>query len=118
MRLSGVALECPDPRALARFYAAITGWTIVYDDDGWCSLGEDDRATFHLSFQRSPGHRPPVWPDPASSMQSHLHIRVDDLDVAEELVLSLGATRFDHQPHPTTSRVFADPAGHPFCLCG
>jgi len=117
MRLSGVALECRDPRELAEFYSALTGWPVVYSDDDWCSLGETDDATFHLSFQRAPGHQPPTWPDPASSMQFHLHLRVDDLDAAEQQALALGATKLDRQPNITT-RVLADPAGHPFCLCG
>jgi catechol 2,3-dioxygenase-like lactoylglutathione lyase family enzyme len=115
-RLSGIALECPDPAALADFYSRLTGWPIVYTDPDWCSLGESEDATFHLSFQLSPGYQPPTWPDPASSMQFHLHVRVDDLDAAERTVLALGGTRLDHQPNPHRSRVFADPAGHPFCL--
>jgi hypothetical protein len=48
-------------------------------------------------------------------MQAHLHFRVEDLDAAERAVLDLGATKFDHQPS-ARSRVYADPAGHPFCL--
>jgi hypothetical protein len=47
-------------------------------------------------------------------MQFHLHFRVDDLDAGEALVLSMGGTKLDEQPG---NRVFADPAGHPFCLC-
>jgi catechol 2,3-dioxygenase-like lactoylglutathione lyase family enzyme len=116
-RLSGIALECPDPAGLADFYSRITGWPIVYADADWYSVGESTSADLHLSFQLAPGHRPPTWPDPASSMQSHLHLRVDDLDAAESVVLALGATKFDHQPSPARARVFADPAGHPFCLC-
>jgi catechol 2,3-dioxygenase-like lactoylglutathione lyase family enzyme len=112
--LSGVALECPDPRALAAFYSGITGWPVAYDSGDWVSLGSDD-AGWHLSFQHAPGHQPPTWPDPASSMQFHLHFRVEDLDVAEREVLALGATKLGQQPG---SRVFADPAGHPFCLVG
>lgn len=115
-RLSGIALECRDPARLADFYSRLTAWPIVYSDPDWYSVGESERAEFHLSFQRSPGHRPPAWPDPASSMQLHLHFRVDDLDETERTVLALGGTKFDHQPHPERSRVFADPAGHPFCL--
>lgn len=114
--LSGVILECRDPTALANFYSQLTGWPVVFADPDWCSLGEREEANFHLSFQRSPGHKPPTWPDPASSMQSHLHFRVDDLDAAERAVLRLGGSKFDHQPEPGRSRVFADPAGHPFCL--
>jgi predicted enzyme related to lactoylglutathione lyase len=117
-RFSGIALECPDPKALAEFYRQLTGWPIVYASDDWYSLGEHENATFHLSFQRAPGYQPPRWPDPASSMQFHPHVRVADLDAAERTVLALGATKFAHQPNPTGSRVFADPVGHPFCLCG
>jgi Glyoxalase-like domain len=49
-------------------------------------------------------------------MQLHLHFRVDDLDAAERAVLAMGGTKFDHQPGLDRSRVYADPAGHPFCL--
>lgn len=46
--------------------------------------------------------------------QVHLDIHVDDIAVAEAKVLALGATRL-----PSTEpgfRVYADRAGHPFCL--
>jgi hypothetical protein len=39
---------------------------------------------------------------------------VDDLDEAEAAVLTLGARRLSEAGDG--SRVFADPAGHPFCL--
>jgi hypothetical protein len=86
-RLSGVTLECSDPATLAEFYSRLTGWPVVYAHDDWYSVGESEKAGFHLSFQRAPGHRPPTWPDPASSMQLHLHFRVYDLDAAERAVL-------------------------------
>jgi predicted enzyme related to lactoylglutathione lyase len=89
---------------------------VTYAHPDWSSVGESEDASFHLSFQRAPGHVPPTWPDPASSMQLHLHFRVHDLDAAEEAVLAMGGTKFDEQPGPDSSRVFADPAGHPFCL--
>ena len=116
-QLSGIALECPEPMALAQFYSNLTGWPIVYSDADWCSIGESEDAAFHLSFQRSAAYRAPVWPDPASSMQFHLHVRVADLDAGEAAAIALGATRFAHQPSPEGHRVLADPAGHPFCLC-
>jgi catechol 2,3-dioxygenase-like lactoylglutathione lyase family enzyme len=113
--LSGIALECRDPARLAAFYSELTGWPVVHAHSDWYSVGETEQAGFHLSFQRAPGHQAPTWPDPASSMQAHLHFRVEDLDAAERAVLDLGATKFDHQP-AAFSRVYADPAGHPFCL--
>lgn len=115
-RLSGIALDCPDPEALAGFYARLTGWPVVHASPDWSSIGPAADAELHLSFQRAPGHQPPTWPDPASSMQVHLHVRVPDLAAAERAVLALGATKFDEQPSPDGSRVFADPAGHVFCL--
>jgi predicted enzyme related to lactoylglutathione lyase len=50
------------------------------------------------------------------SMQMHLDFLVDDADAAEARVLAAGATKFDFQPGDHF-RVYADPAGHPFCLC-
>jgi hypothetical protein len=46
----------------------------------------------------------------------HLDMIVEDLDKGEEVALSLGASKADHQPGETF-RVLLDPAGHPFCLC-
>ncbi len=67
-------------------------------------------ATSGIAFQRAPDHQPPVWPDPARPQQFHLDVMVDDVTAAEPEVLRLGARRLagDH--------VYADPAGHPFCL--
>ena len=114
--LSGVALDCPDPVVLAEFYSRLTGWSVVYTSPDWCSVGERPDSAFHLSFQRSPQYQPPTWPDPRSSMQAHLHIRVTDLDVAQREAVDLGATVFAEQSDPADFRVLADPAGHVFCL--
>ena len=65
-------------------------------------------------FQVTPDHEPPRWPDPGFPQQVHLDITVRDIAEAEAQVLALGATRL-----PGTEpgfRVYADPAGHPFCL--
>jgi len=45
----------------------------------------------------------------------HLEIKVDDLAAAAARAESLGATRMEFQPQDHV-RVYADPAGHPFCL--
>jgi hypothetical protein len=69
-----------------------------------------------VSFQTSPDHQPPRFPDPAGSQQSHIDVRVTDVDEAERKVLELGATRVPDAHEESTFRVFRDPAGHPFCL--
>jgi hypothetical protein len=63
-----------------------------------------------LAFQLAPDHRPPTWPNSLVPQQFHLDIMVEDVAAATPRVLDLGATRLDGE------NVFADPAGHPFCL--
>jgi predicted enzyme related to lactoylglutathione lyase len=113
----GVVLDCPDPAALGEFYSKLTGWPIVHADADWVTLANTKDAQPKLSFQRAPDHRPPTWPDPASSMQIHIDFGVDNLDTAEAAAIALGAKKFDVQPEPESFRVLADPTGHVFCLC-
>jgi predicted enzyme related to lactoylglutathione lyase len=114
-RLSLFALDCRDPRELAAFYGAITGWNVDSDDGEWVKLRSDGGAT--LAFQRAPDHEPPVWPSADHPQQAHLDFDVKDLDVGESKVIALGARKAEWQPEPAAFRVFLDPAGHPFCLC-
>ncbi|WP_420311554.1 VOC family protein [Streptomyces sp. YS-B37] len=116
--LGAVVLDCPDPRALAAFYAGILGGTPAEDDEGtWFDLELPGGRT--LAFQEAPGHEPPEWPAPggSGSQQFHLDLTVTDLDAAEKGVLALGARPLDTDDRARTWRVYADPAGHPFCLC-
>ncbi|MCN9244125.1 VOC family protein [Streptomyces sp. RY43-2] len=109
-----VALDCPDPRALAGFYAEVLGGTVEGDGE-WVELKVGDRRT--LAFQAAPGHVPPKWPGSDGAQQLHLDLDVDDLDEAERGVLALGARPLDTEDRSRSWRVYADPAGHPFCLC-
>ncbi|MER7843286.1 VOC family protein [Kitasatospora sp. NPDC096077] len=116
-RLQCLVLDCPEPAALAGFYAAVLGGEVDRPDRRW-SLGAD-WSTLHLDdgtvlcFQGVADHRPPRWADPDHPQQAHLDVDVPDLDAAEPEVLALGAVRL----HDAGGwRVYADPAGHPFCL--
>ena len=113
-KLGAVVLDCPDPRALATFYAGLLGGT-VEGDGGWIDLRLPEGGT--LAFQAAPGHVPPAWPAPDDSQQFHLDVTVEDLDAAEKEVLTLGAKVLDAEDRERAFRVYADPAGHPFCLC-
>ncbi|MER5255267.1 MULTISPECIES: VOC family protein [unclassified Streptomyces] len=116
-KLGYVVLDCPDPLALATFYAAVVGGTPKDDGDGWASL--DGTGGTPLAFQAAPGHEPPQWPSAAHSQQFHLdlHVAQAEMDAVEKEVLALGATVLDAQDRDRSFRVYADPAGHPFCLC-
>ena len=108
-RLHHVVLDCPDPLALARFYSNLLGDPITYVSDDWVVVSTSSQAS-GLAFQLAPGLRPPTWPDPAVPQQFHLDVMVENVAAAATRVLELGATKLDGED------VFADPAGHPFCL--
>ncbi|MFF3980494.1 VOC family protein [Streptomyces sp. NPDC055808] len=113
-----VALDCPDPEALAAFYAAVLGGEVKNDHEDWYELNAT--GGHRIAFQRAPGHTPPEWPrGDRNSQQAHLDFDVQDIDAAEQQVLSLGATPLDLDDRGGERgfRVYADPAGHPFCLC-
>ncbi|HEV8559525.1 MAG TPA: VOC family protein [Actinophytocola sp.] len=118
-RMRSVVLDCPDTQVLAEFYRDLLGWEIIYagydEEDGWTVLS--DGGPIRIGFQRAADYRPPRWPDPEHPQQFHLDLMVDDLDVAENQALELGARKADVQPSPDSFRVFLDPADHPFCLC-
>jgi Glyoxalase-like domain len=90
------------------------GLPLTYESDDWVVISTDDTSS-GIAFQLAPGLRPPHWPDPESSQQVHLDVMVDDVDEADQRVRQVGARRLDHgSTH--SHRVYADPAGHPFCL--
>lgn len=113
IRYSGTTVDCADAGALARFYADLTGGTVVESHPHWALIRTDDGE---IAFQGTPGYRPPVWPDPAASIQMHLDFYVTDRTVTEKRALGLGATRYAFQPNDDHCTVLADPAGHAFCL--
>jgi predicted enzyme related to lactoylglutathione lyase len=113
-RLQTVVIDCPDPRSLAAFYGELLGWHVTDEEDDWITISSDsDAAT--LSFQLAADLEPPRWPDPSRPQQFHLDVAVDDIETAEKRVLEAGATRLE-EGGGQTFRVYADPAGHPFCL--
>ncbi|MDT0441606.1 VOC family protein [Streptomyces johnsoniae] len=110
-------LDCRSPRELAEFYAAVLDWRIEGEGEWVELIGPHGRQ---LAFQESPGHRPPQWPGTEMPQQFHLDLDVprEELDAAEAEVLRLGATVLEGDDDGRRDwRVYADPAGHPFCLC-
>jgi catechol 2,3-dioxygenase-like lactoylglutathione lyase family enzyme len=109
-RMHHVVVDCRDPAALAAFYSELLGLPITYQSADFVVVSRDDTAS-GMAFQLAPDHQPPQWPDPKYPQQMHFDVMVDDVDAAEPQVLSLGARRLSGGDH-----VYADPAGHPFCL--
>jgi predicted enzyme related to lactoylglutathione lyase len=109
-----VALDCPDPAALAGFYARLLDWPTPTDGgEDWVNLPPPGGGPA-LAFQRAADFVAPTWPRPDVQQQLHIDFDVADLDAAHERAVALGARLLDAQ---ATFRVYADPVGHPFCLC-
>ncbi len=109
--LFAVTVDAPDASALARFYADLTGMEVTYDGPEGALVSGGGR---NLMFQQVGDYTPPRWPDPTHPQQAHLDLVVEDLDAGEARALELGASRLEGSGE--RYRVFADPAGHPFCL--
>jgi len=72
-----------------------------------------------VGVQLAPDHVPPDWPD-GTPQQIHTDLVVSDPDQAHAEVLALGARVLGRRPDVDPAagfQVYADPAGHPFCLC-
>ena len=67
-----------------------------------------------LGFQHTVPYVAPRWPDPDYPQQMHFDLEFDDREAAERLAVRLGAVRLPGQGG--SCPVYADPAGHPFCL--
>lgn len=111
MNLFAVTIDAPDALSLARFYADLMNMDVTYEGPEGALITGDGKS---LMFQQVSGYNPPQWPDPERPQQAHLDIAVDDMDAGQARALELGASRLSGGGE--TWRVFADPAGHPFCL--
>jgi catechol 2,3-dioxygenase-like lactoylglutathione lyase family enzyme len=114
-----LVLDCPEPRKSADFYADLLGYRVAYADDEWVTVTGPGPM---LAFQLAPDHVAPTWPDNSVPQQMHLDFFVADIAAAHQRVLDLGGRAVDPTDPPSPSpergfRVYADPAGHTFCLC-
>lgn len=126
--LRQTVLDTPDPRTLAEFYRELLGLSYRAgdevpgsgpDDADWLVLCDAGAAV--LAFQLAADQRPTTWPRPGVPMQMHLDLTVPDADALErqrQRALALGARELvdDSDDEEEALYVFADPAGHPFCI--
>ena len=115
-RLLRVVIDCPDPGVMAQFWGGLLDMPMRVEDssDRIVIAGEDDDRPM-IGLQRVADYRPPRWPDPDYPAQMHFDIGFDDRASRERLALKLGAAKLP--PQGGSCPVYADPAGHPFCLC-
>jgi predicted enzyme related to lactoylglutathione lyase len=118
IRYQVTAIDAADLDAVSSFWAAIWGGTVDVDDD-WHMVMDADGVP-RIGVQFAPNHVPPEWPDGDQQQQLHIDLWVTDFDAAHDEVMALGATLLKEAPDRDAEegwQVYADPAGHPFCLC-
>lgn len=112
-RVTGIAVDCPDPKALCTFYSALLGIEPAGDDA--VVIAKGDQGNLELWFQPVENYVPPTWPTQERGQQIHLDFVTEDIGAAVAYAESLGATRAPAPPEDDFT-VMLDPAGHPFCI--
>jgi glyoxalase superfamily protein len=130
--LVGVVLDGTDARVLAEFCRRLLGFRYRPGDEpppagqpdpqgeDWLVL-RDPTGGVQVAFQQVAALPRATWPEGPVPQQLHLDLSVPttaELDAQHERALALGAElledRSDDPEEPL--RVYADPAGHPFCI--
>lgn len=129
-QLLQVALDTTNARELAEFYRELLGFQYRAGDEP-PAAGQPDTADWlvlvdadgrrRLAFQQVAKLPEATWPEGPIPQQLHLDLMVptsDDLLAQHERAIGLGAhllrDGFDDPEEPI--RIYADPAGHPFCI--
>jgi hypothetical protein len=114
--LERVVFDCSDPAELAAFWSGLLDMPERLEESAdRIVIGRSDSRLPNLAMQRVHDYHPPRWPDARYPEQLHLDLSFDDRESRERLAQELGATRLP--PQGGSCPVYADPAGHPFCLC-
>jgi catechol 2,3-dioxygenase-like lactoylglutathione lyase family enzyme len=125
-QLLHTVLDTTDVRGLAEFYRVLLGLRYRPGDEtpeegeDWLVLTDQDGRRM-LAFQLEPELTPTTWPRHEVPMQLHVDFTVSSREAledsrrrAEELGATILFDRTDDEGEPLY--VFADPAGHPFCI--
>jgi catechol 2,3-dioxygenase-like lactoylglutathione lyase family enzyme len=109
-RLYQVCIDCREPKALARFWAAALGQRILLETDDEVVVAADQRSYPGLCFVQVPEGK-------VAKNRLHIDLNPDDRDAEVERLLALGATRVDMgQGLEADWVVLADPEGNEFCV--
>lgn len=120
-----VVLDCTDARESAEFYRQLLGFEYVPGDaepidPDWLAITAPD-GSWRIAFQQVDALPAATWPDGEHPQMLHLDFRVDtveQLDEEHSRAIELGAQLLrDLRDDPEEPiRIYADPAGHPFCI--
>jgi catechol-2,3-dioxygenase len=130
--LQSVVLDTTDARGLAEFYRQLLGLAYRAGDEPPAAGEIDERGRDWLVLQHPSGFPriafqqvsvlpESTWPEDEVPQQIHLDLAVPtarELETQHERATELGARlRYDRSADEQEPlRVYADPAGHPFCI--
>jgi predicted enzyme related to lactoylglutathione lyase len=113
-----VVFDAADLEEESSFWAGVLDGT-VDAEDAWHMVRLD--GVPRVGVQLAPNHVAPDWPYGTPEQQIHLDLWVEDFPASHDRVMSLGAKVLkpaaEDADSPDNFQVYADPAGHPFCLC-
>ncbi|HEY1297685.1 MAG TPA: VOC family protein [Chloroflexota bacterium] len=131
-RLRQVVLDTTNARQLAEFYRELLGYAYRPGDEPppagepdpngqeWLVIGNSQRTSL-IAFQQVDSLPPSSWPAEGIPQQLHLDMSVPSMEAFQQQhqrATSLGArVLYDRSADKVEPlRVYADPAGHPFCI--
>jgi Glyoxalase-like domain len=111
-----VVFDAADLAAESTFWAGMLDGQVLANDTFHCVFDAEEQWV--IGVQLSPHHVPPDWPD-GNAQQVHVDLHIDDPASAHARAIALGARLLRAAADltaPEGHQVYADPAGHPFCL--
>jgi hypothetical protein len=110
--IAAVAVDCSDPRAMARFWGDAMDWTLHEVTGDFARLRSAKGVGPYLEFLRTPD---------VKTVKNRIHLDLapyprDDQAAEVARLLSLGATPADVGQGDVPWTVLADPEGNEFCV--
>jgi predicted enzyme related to lactoylglutathione lyase len=111
--LLNITFDCADPRALARFWAQVTGWPVIEElQPGFeeCAVGTADEGRVRLYLVKVPEGK-------TVKNRVHLDVMPTDRTQDEEItrLTALGAKIISDRRPEFGWVILADPEGNEFC---
>lgn len=115
-----VVFDAADIAAESAFWAGVLGGVVDSSEADWHTVRVAGEP--RVAVQLAPDHVAPDWPGGSPPQQVHLDLWVEVLQAAHDELVGLGARVLKHSATPgpgddSNFQVYADPAGHPFCVC-
>jgi catechol 2,3-dioxygenase-like lactoylglutathione lyase family enzyme len=109
-RWLSVVVDARDPARLARWWAAVLGYQLLFEEPAQVGIAQDEKTSPGLVFV-------PVAEPRAAKNRLHVDLVPDDQAAEIERLVDMGARHVDvGQPAGAGWVVLADPEGNEFCV--